>query len=99
MSIDVQRIVQCRVVTECSRRRKISILNALIVLIKFIRLLLDIYWVHSFLWAAGKGTQNKIPRMRIALAKKASYRVIKYRVHLNHLLEVSAAVNKETLWE
>ena len=94
----MQRIVQCKpkelqVVTEWPRRRKISILNALNVLIEFIRLLLDIYWVHSFLLAAGKRTQNKIQPMRIALAEKASYWLVRYGRHLKQfLVEKSAAV-------
>ena len=97
--IDVQRIVQCKpkelqVVTECPRRRKISILNALNVLIEFIWLLLDIYWVHSFLLAAGKRTQNKIQPMRTALAEKASYWLVRYGRHLKQFpVEKSAAVD------
>ena len=97
--IDVQRIVQCKpnelqVVTECPRRRKISILNALNVLIEFIRLLLDIYWVHSFLLAAGKRTQNKIQPMRTALAEKTSYWLVRYGRHLKQFpVEKSAAVD------
>ena len=80
-------------VTECPRRRKISILNALNVLIEFIRLLLDIYWVHSFLLAAGKRTQNKIQPMRTALAEKASYWLVRYGRHLKQFpVEKSAAV-------
>ena len=66
---DLYRPEELQVVTECPRSHKISIF----IVFNVLSYGTDTRWVYSFILTAGKRTQTNIPRMRIALAEKASY--------------------------